>query len=99
MALSAAIRLNTPTRPREGSSHLNPACGTVMEIEFIAAPPLFVLPVRIVWVLEIPERAAASHGWNDGKVICGWRRTGRPLKRPRVPGIAPRIVAFEVRPH
>ena len=50
-------------------------------------------------MLEIPERATALDGWNDGEVICRRRRRCGPLEGPGVPRVAPRRSSSEVRPH
>src|ERR1700683_1440161 len=59
---------------------------------------LFIFPIRILGVLEIPKRAPAAHYGCRGKVIIGRRRTGGPLERPRVPGIVPGQLALPKRP-
>src|SRR5580704_6754060 len=59
---------------------------------------LFIFPIRIFGVLEIPKRAPAAHHGCRRKVVIGRRRTGGPLQRPRIPRIVPGCVAFPKRP-
>src|ERR1700675_1926875 len=59
---------------------------------------LFIFPIRIFRVLEIPKRAPAAHHGCLGKVVIGRRRTGGPLERPSVPGIVPGWLALPKRP-
>src|SRR5262249_46474075 len=56
--------------------------------------------VAAVWIFrmfQVPQRPTACNRGNRGKVVGWWRRTCRPLKRPRVPGIVARLLAFPVR--
>ena len=63
-----------PTRPRVGSSHFSsPAVIVIGDAFMTGAPLLVVLPIRIVRVLEVPERSAASHDRNRREVV-GSRR-------------------------
>src|SRR5262249_2426026 len=56
----------------------------------------FVLPIRIVRVLEVPQRAAAAHQGDGLGVVRRRGGGGRPLERPRVPGIgAGRLTAAQ----
>ena len=56
----------------------------------------FVLPVRIVGMLEVPQRAAAAHH-RIGREVIRRRRRGRgPLQRPRIPWIVAGLVAVKV---
>src|SRR4051812_43695963 len=59
----------------------------------------FVLPIRILRMLEIPKWTTAFDCWDHGEVICRWRRGYGPLERPGVPRIAAHSFALEVRPH
>src|SRR5215510_13782213 len=96
---SPAMRQNIPTRPRVGSSHFSsPAFIVIGEAFMTGAPLLVVLPIRIVGVLEVPERSAASHDRNRCEVVGRRRRTGGPFQRPRVPGIVAGRLSPEVRP-
>src|SRR5271168_4460079 len=67
---------------------------TQVPLQFVCMPRysmnfscLFIFPIRIFRVLQVPKRAPAAHHGCRGKVVIGWRRTGGPLERPRVPGI------------
>src|SRR5205807_5480567 len=51
------------------------------------AATLLILPVRIVRVFQVPQRATAVHGWDDGKVIRGRGRCRGPLECPGIPGV------------
>src|ERR1700685_2193330 len=98
IASSAAIRENIPTRPREGSTQ---GCSMEAGVEgMVLKTPSssLVLPVRIFWVLDVPERAPAFDDRNSGKVVLHWRRTCGPFKRPSVPGIISSNVTLEIRP-
>ena len=53
----------------------------------------FVLPVRIVGMLQIPQRPAAAHHRQRREVVGGRRRGRRPLERPGVPRIVARRLA------
>jgi hypothetical protein len=57
-----------------------------------------VLPVRIFWVLDVPERAPAFDDGNSGEVVFHRRRTRGPFERPRVPRIVSCGLASEIRP-
>src|ERR1700734_1067833 len=98
IAASAPIRANIPTRPRLGSRHSGSVRGSVKDVVVTALAPSFVLPVGIVGMLKIPERASALHRWNDGKVVCGRRRIGGPFESPGIPGIASGGFATVIRP-
>src|SRR6267378_1826836 len=87
IAASAAIRAYIPTRPRAGSFHSSSGGGSVVDVAFITLAPLLVLPVRIVRMLKIPERAAALDGWDGIEVVCRRRRIRGPFERPRIPRI------------
>src|SRR5258705_12525967 len=97
IADSAAIREYIAMGPRAGSFHSSSAGGSVTVVVVITLvpysysatrTPLLVFPVRIVRVLEVPERAAALDAWNDGKVIFRRWRTCGPFESPGIPGIA-----------
>src|SRR5271155_3186537 len=98
IAASAAIRADIPTRPRLGSRHSVSVRGSVKDVVVMALAPSFELPVRIVRMLKIPERAPALDRWNDGKVVCGRRRIRGPFEGPGIPGIASGGLATVVRP-
>src|SRR5882762_9951402 len=67
-------------------------------MSYSSRSPLLVLPVRIIRVLDVPERAAALDGWNDREVICRRRRTSGPFESPGIPGIGPSGFATVVGP-
>src|ERR1700674_3619893 len=87
IAASAAIRAYIATRPRAGSFHSISGGGNVINVVFIMLTPFLVLPVRIVRVLKVPERAAALDRGNGVEVVCRRRRIRGPFERPRIPGI------------
>src|SRR6202045_2766995 len=60
--------------------------------------PLLVLPVRIVRVLKVPERAAALHSWDAVEVVRGRWRIGGPFESPRIPRIVAGGFTAEIRP-
>src|SRR6516164_6979816 len=45
-----------------------------------------VLPVRVIGVFQVPQRPAAMHGRDHGKVIRGRGRRRGPLESPGIPG-------------
>src|SRR6266853_3200576 len=59
---------------------------------------LFILPIRIFRMLDVPKRTPAPDNGNLGKVVFGWRRSRGPLECPCVPGIAPSGFTFDQRP-
>src|SRR5260370_10758932 len=59
---------------------------------------LFILPVRIFRVLDVPKRTPAPDDGNRGKVVFGWRGARGPVECPRIPGIVPGGFAFDQRP-
>src|ERR1700683_2002751 len=98
IASSAAIRENIPTRPREGSTQ---GCSMEVGVEGMVLKTLsssLVLPVRIFWVLDVPERAPAFGDGNSGEVVFHRRRTCGPFECPGVPGIVSSNLPFEIRP-
>src|SRR6476620_8809250 len=98
IAASAAISVIIPTRPRVGSSQGRSGPCVVIGVAFISLPPSLVSPIRILRVLEIPERAPAPDSWDLSKVVCRRRRSCRPFECPGVPWIASGAVTFEIRP-
>src|SRR6516164_9121954 len=108
MAASPAIRQNIPTRPREGSTHGLSAPGIVAGSVLMfflynsknaAREASLVLPVRIFRMLDVPQRPAAPHLWQNRKVVVGGRRRCCPLERPRIPRIVVGEAASKIRPH
>src|SRR5262245_3058769 len=51
---------------------------------------LFVLPIRVFWVFQVPERAAAAHHRQRLEVVLRRRRGRGPFERPGVPGVIAR---------
>src|SRR5262249_51453349 len=105
MAASPAIRQNIPTRPRAGSVHGLSAMGMVAGSVLIlflynskitAREASFVLPVRILRMLDIPQRASASYLRQNREVVVGWRRRNCPLEGPRIPRVIARAAALKV---
>src|SRR5713226_1231983 len=74
-------------RPRAGRSHSILCSATVIAAAFIKVSPLFVLPVRIIRMLKVPEGAAALDRRDGIEVVCGRRRIRRPFESPRIPRI------------
>src|SRR6516164_10007944 len=107
MAASPAIRQNIPTRPRAGSVHGLSATGMVagsvlmlfLYHSKIAREASFVLPVRILRMLDVPQRPAAPYLRQNREVVVGGRRRSCPLERPRIPRVIARAAALKVRPH
>src|SRR6266851_9499600 len=97
IAASAAIRAHIPTRPRAGSFHSSSG-GSVVDVAFITLAPLLVLPVRIVRMLKVPERAAALDGWDGVEVVCGRRRIRGPFESPGIPRITSSGFSPEIGP-
>src|SRR5580658_635543 len=50
-------------------------------------------------MLEVPQRAPALDFRQRCKIVRWRRRSSGPLERPRIPGIASRKLAAEVRPN
>src|ERR1700727_2379157 len=98
IAASAAIRAYIPTLPRAGSFHSSSGGGIVVDIAFIPLAPLLVLPIRIVGMLEIPERSPALHFWNRSEVVCRRRRIRGPFESPGIPRIVSGGLATVVGP-
>src|SRR5690606_2791337 len=90
LAMNAAI----PTRPRDGATRPCEGRGSAGMTGGEADCVVIVLtcfslvaPVRVLGMLEIPQRAPARHLGQLGEVVRGRRRGHRPLKRPRVPRV------------
>ena len=56
-----------------------------------------VLPVRIVRMFEIPQRAPAAYDRIFSEVVRRRRRGRRPLERPRIPRVVAGHAAVQVR--
>src|SRR5215467_4384756 len=100
IADSAAIRHNIPTRPRNSWESGSSGCvggkaGAVETGKRVA--PLFVLPVRIFGMFQVPQRTAAADDGSLGEVVFGGRRRRRPFERPPVPRIGAGRPAVEER--
>src|SRR6266851_9524759 len=98
IAASAAIREHIPTRPRAGRFHWSSAGGSGKDVVLITLAPLLVLPVRIVRMLKVPERAATLDGWDGVEVVWARRRIRGPFESPRVPRIVSSGSAPEIGP-
>src|SRR5262245_10949367 len=48
---------------------------------------VLILPVRVVGVLDVPQRSPASHHGDLLEVVRRRRRRRRPLQRPGVPRV------------
>src|SRR5271167_5220737 len=57
---------------------------------------LLIPPVRVFWVLHIPQRTAASYLGLNREVVLGRRRSRGPFKRPCIPWVITRLLASEV---
>src|SRR5215471_7137933 len=88
MALSAMIKHSIPTMPLEGVHAEFGSKETVAVVPFmIFGFGSFVFPVRISRVLYVPKWPATFNHWNFSEIVFRRRRTGAPLKRPRIPRI------------
>src|SRR5258708_5245959 len=88
MALSAMIKHVMPTMPLEGVHVAVGSKETVAVVAFIGfASRLFVFPVGIGRVLDVPKRAATLDRRSLGKIVFRRRRRRGPLECPRIPGI------------
>src|SRR5580704_8366631 len=58
---------------------------------------LFVLPIRIFGMFQIPQRTPASDHRQFREVVIRWRGCRRPLQRPRIPRIVSGNLAFVIR--
>src|ERR1700676_727001 len=107
IAASAVIRLYIATCPRAGRSQSSSAVTGGTGVILLSLAPLFVLPfvhlfvlsVRIVRMLKVPEWAAALHRRYEGEVVCRWWRVRRPFESPGIPWIVARKFAAEIRPN
>src|SRR5215813_3947208 len=98
------MRQITATAPREGKRHSAVSTGEFKASAFVinASSKLFVSfvsPIRVLRVLQVPERATAAHNRQSLEVVLGGRRGGRPFERPRVPRVFARRLSFPVRPN
>src|SRR5579862_2779555 len=59
---------------------------------------LFIFPIRIFRMFQVPQRPAAKHYRNLSKVVIWRRRRRMPLQRPRIPRIIACGRALEVTP-
>src|ERR1700686_715108 len=98
IAASAVIRLYIATCPRAGRSHSSSAVTGGTVVVLITPAPLFVLPVRIIRMLKVPEGAAALDRWYEGEVVCRRRRLSGPFESPGIPWIASSRFAAKIRP-
>src|SRR5262245_55893718 len=57
----------------------------------------FVLPIRVIRVLQVPERPAAADGRDRLEVVTRRRRRRGPLQRPGVPRVVARRSAVAQR--
>src|SRR5262245_42577683 len=99
-AASVTIRQTTATRPREGKRHSAGSAGGFNASAFVIDMSLVsfaIFPIRVLRVLQVPERAGAAHDRQSLEVVIGRRRGGRPLERPRVPRVFARRLSFQVR--
>src|SRR5262245_53820468 len=87
-AASVTMSATMPARPAEGSTQGSGSDGSRAVSATALMPSSLVGPVRVVWMLEIPERPAAPHHGQGREVVLGRRRRGAPLERPGVPGVA-----------
>src|SRR5215470_421119 len=97
-AVSVTMRQITATTPRDGGLHSAGSTGGFKTSAFVndASSVSFVFPIRILRVLQVPERAAAAHNRQSLEVVLGGRRGGRPFERPGVPRIFARRLSPQV---
>src|SRR5689334_6340076 len=96
--LSAIISPAMPTGPRDREDPWF-SSGVAMAVAVFTfdRSQLFVFPVRVVGMFEVPKRTTALHHGDLRKVVLRrWRRRG-PFQRPRVPWIISRGSAFTQR--
>src|SRR5580698_8443354 len=98
IANSAAIRESIPTWPRCGSSHFNSIDVAADVVLLTKGSSLFILPIGIFGMLDVPERTPASDDRNLCKVVFHGRRARGPLESPGIPGIVTGSLALEKRP-
>src|SRR5262249_12473034 len=100
-AVSVTMRQTTATIPRDGKRHSAGSSGGFKASAFVidASSASFIFPVRVLRVLQVPERAAAAHDGQSLEVVFGGRRGGRPFERPRVPRAFACRLSFPVRPN
>src|SRR5215510_7524053 len=97
-AVSVTMRQTTATTPRDGKRHSAGSAGGFKASAFVidASSVSFVFPIRILRVLQVPERAAAAHDRQNLEVVLGGRRCSRPFERPCVPRVFARRLTFQV---
>src|ERR1700761_770847 len=91
---SVTISIAMPGAPRSGNFQsraiVRASTGTTFWLAI--APFLLELPVRIVWMLQIPKRPAAANNRDLFEVVFRRRRRGGPFERPGVPWIVARFL-------
>src|SRR5262249_12265635 len=101
MADSAMMSDAIPTLPRSGKVQVAGASkGGIEIVSTAAADPiplsLLVTAIRVLGMLQIPQRTATGDCRNRSEVVCRrWRAHG-PLERPGVPRVVAGPRAFPV---
>src|SRR3989441_5528127 len=77
---------------RDGSCHAARVAARRIEalLSIGGSSCLLVLPIRVFWVFQVPERAAAAHHRQRLEVVLRRRRGRGPFERPGVPGVIAR---------
>src|SRR5919108_4447140 len=82
---SAMMRPMTPARSRD-SGRQSPAGYSGVNTDGIGIP-LFVKPIRVIWMLQVPHGPPALDLRNRVEVVGWGQRRRRPLERPGVPRV------------
>src|SRR5690242_2811280 len=86
-AVSVPIRQTIPTRPRSRFRTSSCSLSGMLAACAMGMIPLFVFPVRIFRMFQVPQRTAAADFRQRRVVVFGGRRGGSPLQRPGIPRI------------
>src|SRR5262245_55771940 len=86
-----------PTVPRSGRTSIS-CVSAVVAVAGVTIRSLLVMPVGVLGMLQVPQRAAALHHRQDGEVVRRWRRVRRPFERPSIPRVATGTFAPHGRP-
>src|SRR5499427_7389575 len=92
IADSVMISQATAILRRDGNCHAAGVAARGREALLSIGPSscLLVLPIRVFWVFQVPERTAAAHHRQRLEVILRRRRGRGPFERPGVPGVIAR---------
>ena len=81
----ARVRRGPDGRPP--TCHADPTRGQACALDSSAACVIFVFPIRVVRMFQVPQRPAAADGRDLLEVVGRRRRGRRPFQRPGVPRI------------